>query len=107
MDVVQLLPPLLDGRTGQRCWSPRQPNEKIKAEVQHEYPALTDSCERCASQWCHERTHSITSSAVASRLRGMVRPSAFAVLRLIPRSNLAGCSTGRSAGFAPLRMRSM
>jgi hypothetical protein len=34
-----------------------------------------------------------------------VRPSAFAVLRLITRSNFVGCSTGRSAGFSPLRMR--
>lgn len=32
-------------------------------------------------------------------------PSVFAVLRLITNSNLVGCMTGRSAGFAPLRMR--
>ena len=31
----------------------------------------------------------------------MARPSAFAVVRLTTRSNLVGCSTGRSAGFAP------
>ena len=31
---------------------------------------------------------------------------AFAVLRLITSSNLVGCSTGRSAGFAPLKIRS-
>jgi hypothetical protein len=30
-----------------------------------------------------------------------LRPRAFAVLRLITSSNLVGCSTGRSAGFAP------
>jgi hypothetical protein len=30
--------------------------------------------------------------------------SAFAVLRLITSSNFVGCSTGRSAGFAPLRI---
>ena len=35
----------------------------------------------------------------------MVRPSAFAVLRLIASSNFVACRTGRSAGFAPLRMR--
>ena len=34
----------------------------------------------------------------------MVRPSAFAVLRLITSSNLVGCCTGKSAGFSPLRM---
>ena len=50
--------------------------------------------------------YSITSSARESSDGGMVRPSAFAVLRLITSSNLVGCSTGRSAGFVPLRIRS-
>src|SRR5262249_27451502 len=50
--------------------------------------------------------HSITSSAMASSLSGTVRPSAFAVLRLITISYLVGACTGRSAGFSPLRMRS-
>src|SRR5262249_26885886 len=49
--------------------------------------------------------HSITSAAMASTPGGIVRPSAFAVLRLITSSNLVGCTTGRSAGFVPLRMR--
>jgi hypothetical protein len=34
-------------------------------------------------------------------LSGMVRPRAFAVLRLITSSNLVGWLTGRSDGFAP------
>jgi len=38
------------------------------------------------------------------RPRGIDRPSAFAALRLITSSNFVGCSTGRSAGFAPLRI---
>ena len=50
--------------------------------------------------------YSITSSARASRLSGTVRPSAFAVLRLMTNSYLVGACTGRSAGFSPLRMRS-
>ena len=37
---------------------------------------------------------------------GIVRPSALAVFRLITSSNLVGCSTGRSPGFAPLRILS-
>jgi hypothetical protein len=45
--------------------------------------------------------HSITSSARASKLGGTVRPSAFAVLRLMTKSNLVGCSTGMSAGLVP------
>ena len=53
-----------------------------------------------------EQAYSITSSARASNVGGTVRPSAFAVVRLIIRSNLMGCSTGRSAGFAPRRILS-
>jgi hypothetical protein len=51
-------------------------------------------------------TYSITSSARASTAGGIVRPSAFAVLRLITSSNLVGCWIGRSAGFAPLNILS-
>src|SRR5262245_32765981 len=47
--------------------------------------------------------HSITSSARASSMGGIVRPSALAVIRLIS-SYLVGACTGRSAGFSPLRM---
>ena len=50
--------------------------------------------------------HTITSSARASSVCGTSRPSALAVVRLITRSNLVGCSTGRSAGFAPRRILS-
>jgi hypothetical protein len=53
------------------------------------------------------RRHSITSSARARSIGARSRPRAFAVLRFIDSSNLAGAWTGRSAGFAPLRMRSM
>ena len=49
--------------------------------------------------------HSITSSARASSIGGMARPSFLAVLRLIASSNLVGCNTGRSAGLSPFRMR--
>src|SRR5882724_3714898 len=47
---------------------------------------------------------SITSSASASTVTGSSRPSAWAALRLITSSNLAGCTTGRSASFSPLRI---
>jgi len=50
--------------------------------------------------------HSITSSARASKLGGMVRPRVLAVLRLITNSSFVGSSTGRSAGVAPLTIRS-
>src|SRR5262249_31383513 len=46
-------------------------------------------------------SHSITSSARASSVGGTSRLIALAVLRLTTSSNLVGCSTGRSPGFAP------
>jgi hypothetical protein len=53
-----------------------------------------------------QHIYSITSSAVATSDGGTVRPSAFAVLKLITSSYLVGACTGRSAGFSPLSMRS-
>src|SRR6266446_5212460 len=50
--------------------------------------------------------HWITSSARCSSGCGIVRPSTLAVLRLITSSNFVGCSMGRSAGFAPLKILS-
>src|SRR5215468_381291 len=52
------------------------------------------------------RGHWITSSARASTDGGIVKPSALAVLMLITNLNVVGCSTGRSAGLAPLRILS-
>src|SRR5262245_6823554 len=49
--------------------------------------------------------HSITSSAATSSLSGTVRPSILAVEALMTSSNLLDCTTGKSAGFAPLRIR--
>src|SRR5215467_9088002 len=49
-------------------------------------------------------SHSITSSARSSTPVGSSMPIALAVLRLTISSNLVACSTGRSAGFAPLRI---
>src|SRR5712692_2562408 len=62
-----------------------------------------------ASEHRHEGAplhHRIISSARSRSDCGIVRPSAFAVLRLITNSNLVGCSTGKSAGLAPLRILS-
>ncbi len=51
------------------------------------------------------RVYSMTSSASAISLSGMARPSAFAAFMLMMVSKIAACTTGRSAGFSPLRMR--
>jgi hypothetical protein len=67
-------------------------------------------CPLCAKSGLMHRSkmylYSITSSARASNVGGTVRPSALAVLRLMTSWNLVGCSTGRSAGLAPLRILS-
>jgi hypothetical protein len=49
--------------------------------------------------------YSITSSARPESGSGTVMPSALAVLRLTISSTFVDCTTGRSAGFSPLRMR--
>ena len=51
------------------------------------------------------RAYSMTSSARASSVAGTSRPSILAVSALITSSNFDACTTGKSAGFAPLRMR--
>jgi hypothetical protein len=50
-----------------------------------------------------DQFHSITSSVSERSPGDNVRPSIFAVLRLITSSNLVGCNTGRSAGLAPFK----
>jgi len=60
----------------------------------------------CACPRCPPHAYWITSSARRSRAGGIVIPSALAVLRLMINSNFMGCSTGRSAGLAPLRILS-
>src|SRR3954454_22628645 len=54
--------------------------------------------DRASFAW---RTHSITSSARASRVGGISRPSALAVFRLTASSYSVAAWTGRSAGFWP------
>lgn len=50
--------------------------------------------------------HSMTSSARARSVGGIVRPSALAVLELITNWNLVGCSIGNSPGLAPFKIMS-
>ena len=52
------------------------------------------------------RTYSMTSSAMSNISRLTVRPNSLAVLTLMTSSNLVGCSTGSSEGFAPFRILS-
>jgi hypothetical protein len=85
--VESALPQTADiGRRGRQVRSVPQP-DSCTATKQHHY--------------------SITSSAVASNVGGTVRPSILAVSALITSSNLLDCTTGRSPGLEPLRMRPM
>src|SRR3982751_6117745 len=70
---------------------PQRPSSRRSAEEPEDFAA----------------SHSITSSARPSNIGGTSSPIAFAALRLITSSNLVGCSTANSAGFAPLRILSM
>jgi hypothetical protein len=47
----------------------------------------------------------MTSSASNCIELGTSRPSALAVCRLMTNSNLVDCTTGRSAGLEPFRIR--
>jgi hypothetical protein len=51
--------------------------------------------------------HLISRSARESSVGGISRLRALAVLRLITNSNLVGRSTGKSPGFAPLKILSI
>jgi hypothetical protein len=66
-------------------------------------------CGACEQQTGREIAppHSITSSPRASNDGGMVRFSKRAVFKLMYSSNRAGCSTGMSAGLAPLMILSI
>src|SRR5437660_11908049 len=91
------------------------PQPRLAAEATEERRLAGVGCRRlfgkalasCAP--AHGLPHNaywITSSARRSRDGGIVIPSALAVLRLMINSNFVGCSTGRSAGLAPLRILS-
>src|SRR5215207_1262171 len=69
--------------------------------------ARSERPRHCAAEQRNELAplHSITSSARPSSGSGTIKPSAFAVLRLMISSTLVVCCTGKLAGFSPLRTR--
>jgi hypothetical protein len=82
-----------DARDGRQRGSARGQMQKLSAGKFHRGPSV--SC----------KPHSITSSARRMNDSGIVRPAAFAVLRLMTSSNLTACSTGKSAGLVPCKIR--
>src|SRR5215831_13874294 len=95
--------PCTPGRRSARSKEPNDRHLRWLLRPRRERPRYrtTEQCDELASL----NTHSITSSARASRVGGISRPIAFAVLRLIVSSNFVGCSIGRSAGLAPCKIR--
>jgi hypothetical protein len=114
--------------TQMRCFAPRRnPDRAVPAETPAK-PFWTDIAnDQCADGWhlrllrarperprrraTDERDefaalHSITSSARVSSDSGTSIPSALAVFILMTNAKWVGCSTGRSAGWAPLRILS-
>jgi hypothetical protein len=68
-------------------------------------PLVTQSGGRQPTFVAARNCYWITSSAVANRVSGMVRPSALAVFMLMRNSIFVDCWTGRSEGLSPLRIR--
>jgi len=75
---------LLSERTERRC-------ERTRAKRNYKFAALV---------------HSMSLSALIRNDSGIMRPNALAALLLITNSKVVGCSTGRSAGLAPLKILS-
>jgi hypothetical protein len=96
--VTSMTAPVASGWSGCRVGlAPTGKRRLVTAHTQlgHSPPSIT----------ALRKAHSITSSAMESSPDGMVRPSAFAVLRLMTKSNLVDCITGKSDGFSPLSTR--
>src|SRR5262249_22050296 len=102
--VIQALPQSIENKreAGSGCASEKP---------DHRHRLLRARRERPSGRAAEQRyelapVHSITSSARNRNDSGIVSPSTLAVVRLMMRSNLVGCSTGMSAGFAPRRIMS-
>jgi hypothetical protein len=103
-----------------RCWRLRRANSNHSGRhprrtflhLSYSYappygPALlVTQCQVRTHAMQQRRRYSNTSSAIASTPGGMVKPSVFAVLRLMTNSNLVGCWIGRSEGLAPFNILS-
>ena len=126
--VGPVCPGTVEGRNGDRvswrsqpwrAWAcrrrraqsrPRSPARSARAHRARSYegiehPAKPTAARRSWPRWS-STSYSMTWSARPSTDGGIVRPSALAVFKLMTNSNRVGCSTGRSAGFAPLRILS-
>src|SRR5262245_59521526 len=102
-DPAQLPQPAAEG-LDIRMWRDREPADARALGLR---PCYDRPRHRRAAEQRDEfaALHSITSSASNCIELGTSMPSALAVCRLITNSNLLDCTTGKSAGFSPLRIR--
>src|SRR5262245_54052054 len=86
-----------------------EPNHRHRRllRLRRERPRRSTAEQRDERAALHLLAHSINSSARNRNGSGIIRPSALAVVKLMTRSNLVGCSTGMSAGFAPQNLVDM
>src|SRR6266542_1180167 len=82
-----------------------QEQENVFAEKSAAVCGRPDPASDPQDRFSEALDHSITSSARSSSASGTSRPRVFAVLRLMTSSVRMGRMTGKSAGFAPLRIR--
>src|SRR5262245_51564975 len=96
-------------RVGQkRKGSQRAYSVRITPKSRHHRSALAlPICANSGREQPQQRgSYSITSSAWASTVGEIIRPSDCAVFILITTWNLVGCSTGKLAGWLPLMILS-
>lgn len=74
-----------------------------QARAAAQYVAKDQEPTKCGAE---NSCYWMTSSATVRSCGGNVTPNIFAVFSLRTNSNLVGCSTGKSLGFAPLRILS-
>src|SRR5215475_9435751 len=99
---------VLDVRFGSKadmCAAKRHVCFPPNSDRESEIPQKAVSALPPKADMCGALAYSITSSAAKRMPVGMVKPSAFAGLGLTTNSNFVGCSIGKSAGFAPFRIR--
>lgn len=78
----------------------------LEAAVKAHTPISTLRANNCREQMQQTVAYSITWSARARIVCGILMPRVRAVLRLTANQNFVGSSIGKSAGFAPLRILS-
>src|SRR5262249_51174244 len=98
--ATHLLRTKLIGLPNHNLWPPHPSSTDVSASEVGREEVCQNGPERMQQGLSTEVGYSITSLARASSDGGSAIPNAFAVFILTTRSNLVGCSTGISAGFA-------